>query len=125
MNEIRENVEATVRRVGGGHRRPRPIHSSALLLVTERELRRYLGSDQRLDRDSTGINFNSIKLSSTNQQRHSFQDVATKGWVSFAILSDDGSLLDVWWGGFDEDYNVNYGQVPISFEYSFIQFNFN
>ena len=68
MNEIRENVEATVRPAGGGHRRACPIHAIALLLVTQRKLRRYLGPDQRHHRDSTGINFNVIKLSLTNQQ---------------------------------------------------------
>lgn len=26
--------------------------------------------------------------------------VNTTGWVSFGILSDDGALLDIWWGGF-------------------------
>ena len=45
----------------------------------------------------------------------------TIGWAMLRVLSPAGTFLDVWWGGFDEDYNVNYGQVPISFEYSFIQ----
>jgi hypothetical protein len=38
-------------------------------------------------------------------------DVSTKGWVSFGLVSDDGKMLDIWWGGYDEDYGVNYGQV--------------
>ena len=38
-------------------------------------------------------------------------DVNARGWVSFAIISDDGKMLDIWWGGYDEDYEVNYGQV--------------
>jgi hypothetical protein len=38
-------------------------------------------------------------------------DVNARGWVSFAIISDDGKMLDIWWGGYDEDYAVNYGQV--------------
>ncbi len=38
------------------------------------------------------------------------KDVNTNGWVSFALVSNDGTMLDVWWGGFDEDYATNYGQ---------------
>ena len=35
----------------------------------------------------------------------------TAGWLSMGLLSDDGNLLDVWWGGFDEDFGVPYLQV--------------
>jgi hypothetical protein len=35
----------------------------------------------------------------------------TAGWLSLGLLSDDGNLLDVWWGGFDEDFGVPYLQV--------------
>jgi len=37
--------------------------------------------------------------------------VATAGWVSLSLLSDDGEMLDVWWGGYDEDYQTPYIQV--------------
>ena len=38
-------------------------------------------------------------------------DVKTTGWVALSLLSDDGNLLDVWWGGYDEDYGLPYIQV--------------
>merc|ERR1712243_443712 len=37
-------------------------------------------------------------------------EVVTAGWVSVAILKDDGKGFDMWWGGFDEDYGIVYGQ---------------
>ncbi len=39
-------------------------------------------------------------------------EVVTAGWVSIAVLKDDGKGFDMWWGGFDEDYGIVYGQVP-------------
>ena len=40
-------------------------------------------------------------------------DVKTTGWVALSLLSDDGNLLDVWWGGYDEDYGLPYIQVVL------------
>ena len=40
-------------------------------------------------------------------------DATTTGWISFALLSEDSKLLDIWWGGYDEEYRVNYGQVKL------------
>merc|ERR1712007_89801 len=37
-------------------------------------------------------------------------EVVTAGWVSIAVLKDDGKGFDMWWGGFDEDYGIVYGQ---------------
>ena len=50
-------------------------------------------------------------------------DVSTKGWVSFGLVSDDGKMLDIWWGGYDEDYGVNYGQVTNVQLFKFMQIN--
>ena len=45
----------------------------------------------------------------------------TAGWLSMGLLSDDGNLLDVWWGGFDEDFGVPYLQVNYANLYEFMQ----
>ena len=37
--------------------------------------------------------------------------VITTGWVSFALIAEDAILMDVWWGGYDEEYGIAYGQV--------------
>ena len=36
----------------------------------------------------------------------------SNGWGCLYLLSDDGTFLDVIWGGFDEDYGVPYLDVP-------------
>ena len=45
----------------------------------------------------------------------------TAGWLSMGLLSDDGNLLDVWWGGFDEDFGFPYLQVNYANLYEFMQ----
>ena len=35
----------------------------------------------------------------------------TIGWAMLKILSPSGTLLDVWWGGYDQDYNASYIEV--------------
>ena len=40
-------------------------------------------------------------------------DVQNRGWVSLSLLSDSGTLLDVWWGGYDEEYDTAYIQVNL------------
>jgi hypothetical protein len=40
-------------------------------------------------------------------------DVQNRGWVSLSLLSDNGTLLDVWWGGYDEEYDTAYIQVNL------------
>jgi len=32
----------------------------------------------------------------------------TPGWVSLTILSPQGNFLDVWWGGYDDEYDTGY-----------------
>jgi hypothetical protein len=49
----------------------------------------------------------------TNQTIEIQIDATTRGWISFALLSEDSKLLDIWWGGYDEEYRVNYGQVKL------------
>ena len=44
---------------------------------------------------------------------------ASGGWGALYLLADDGALLDVWWGGYDEDYSSPYLQVD---QLNFIQF---
>merc|ERR1712243_178188 len=36
--------------------------------------------------------------------------VITTGWVSFALIAEDAILMDVWWGGYDEEYGIAYFQ---------------
>ena len=35
----------------------------------------------------------------------------TIGWAMLRVLSPAGTFLDVWWGGYDEQYNASYVQV--------------
>ena len=37
--------------------------------------------------------------------------VYTTGWVGLGLLSDDSTMIDYWWGGFDEDFGIDYIQV--------------
>ncbi len=37
----------------------------------------------------------------------------TPGWVSLTILSPQGNFLDVWWGGYDDEYDTGYLEVAL------------
>ena len=57
-----------------------------------------------------------------DNQTMTFQlEVENKGWVALALVSDDGALLDVWLGGYDEEYNVPYMQVSLLRIYKIFQ----